>query len=319
MSRAFHVSRCVAVRLMLTALLLSPSLAQEVFTYKTETHLIATTISVRDAQGGLIDRLTRDDFTVVEDGVPQTIRFFARERDEPLDVGLIIDVSGSQEKFVKQHERDIEKFLREVMEPKDEAFVVCFGNHLRLVSDFSGSGEALTTALKSFDKGSRDFDELGPKEDRELGTALYDAIYFSIEKKLKARPQRRKVLLVMSDGEENSSEHDLLDAIGIAQNANVLVYAIRYTDAKKNHYSARDRYGIRVLDHLAAQTGGRAFDVKETKVEAAFAEVAGEVRSLYDVAYQATNRTRDGTFRKVVIACTQPGVVVRSRVGYYAR
>lgn len=319
MSRVQHLGRCRLGLCILTALLAGTAPAQEVFTYKTETHLIATTISVRNAQGGLVEGLTRDDFTVVEDGVPQTIRFFARERDEPLDVGLVIDVSGSQEKFVKQHERDIETFLHELMEPKDEAFVVCFGNHLRLVSDFSSAGASLSAAVKSFDQGSRAFPEIGPKEERELGTALYDAIYFSIEEKLKARPQRRKVLLVMSDGEENSSEHDLLDAIGAAQNANVLVYAIRYTDAKKNHYSARDRYGVRVLDHLAAQTGGRAFDVKETKVEAAFAEIAGEVRSLYDVAYQATNRTRDGSFRKVVIACTQPGVVVRSRVGYYAR
>ena len=293
--------------------------AQEPYTYKTETHLVDFTISVHDAQGGLMQGLTQQDFRVVEDGVPQQIRFFAHDTQLPLSIGLIIDASGSQEAFVKAHERDVEKFVREVLAPGDEAFAVCFGNHLRLVSDVTGSSSALVAGIQRFDKGDRSAPEIGPKEERELGTALYDAVYFAVSEKLASRAEHRKVLLILSDGQDNSSEHDLMDAIEEAQNQNVLVYAVRYTDSKPNDLNARDRYGVRALDHLTAQTGGKAYDVHQVKVEQAFAEIAGEVRSLYEVAYQSTNRERDGAFRKVTIQAVRPDLVVRSRAGYYAR
>ena len=295
------------------------SQAQNVSVIKVETHLIDTTLGVRDADGRVVSGLTQEDFTVVEDGVPQKIRFFAHNNQLPLSIGLIIDESGSQEKFVKEHEKDIEAFLHQVLETNDQAFALCFGNHLRLVSDVTASAPAIMDGIHTFDKGNMDFPEIGPKEERELGTALYDAVFFSITEKLAAIRQRRKVLLIFSDGEENSSEHDLLDAIGAAQNADVLIYAIRYTELKHGKMDARDRYGVRALDHLTTQTGGKTFDFHETKLKQDFNEIAGDLRSLYDVAYQSTNPTRDGTYRKVVIQTTRPGLTVRARAGYYAR
>ena len=296
-----------------------PVRAQDVFTYKTETHLINTAISVHDSAEGLVKGLTQEDFTIVEDGVPQTVRFFAHDGQLPLSIGLMIDASGSQEKFTKAHEKDINSFLVKVLEAKDEAFAVCFGNHLRLVRDFSSSPQSISDAIRDFDKGSRDFPEIGPEESRDLGTALYDAVYFGTVEKLLKRPESRKVLLIMSDGEENSSEHDLLDAIEAAQTANVVVYAIRYTEHKQDKLDARDRYGIRVLDHLVQQTGGKAYDVRSTELTKAFAEIAGELRSMYEIAYQSTNKNRDGLFRKVIIRPLRKDLVVRSRPGYYAR
>ena len=292
--------------------------AQQTFTYRTETHLIDTTMSVRDAQGGLVQGLTQGDFRIVEDGVPQTVKFFAHDRELPLSVGILLDESGSQDKFVKAHEHDIEQFLKEVLEPQDEAFAVCFGNHLRLVSDLTHSSQALADGVRAFDKGNTNFPEIGPREDRELGTALFDAVYFSVHEKMQGKTGRRKVLLLMTDGEENSSEHDLIDAIRAAQESNVLVYALRYTDMHHGKMSARDRYGVRVLDHLSSQTGGRTFDVKTVPVHRAFADIAGELRSLYDIAYQSTNHVRDGKFRKVEIIPARPDLVVRSRTGYSA-
>jgi Ca-activated chloride channel family protein len=310
----------VFATLLLPIVVSAPILnAQGVPDIKVETHLIDTTLSVRDPDGTIVSGLTQNDFTVVEDGIPQKIRFFAHDNQLPLSIGLIIDESGSQEKFVKEHEKDIEAFMRQVLEPTDQAFALCFGNHLRLVSDYTSSSSAIMDGIRSFDKDNRDFPEIGPKEERELGTALYDAIYFSVTEKLAAIHQRRKVLLVFSDGEENSSEHDLLDAIGAAQNADVLVYAIRYTELKHGKMDARDRYGIRALDHLTTQTGGKAFDFHETKLKKDFNEIAGDLRSLYDIAYQSTNPTRDGTYRKVVIQATRPGLTVRARAGYYAK
>lgn len=293
--------------------------AQNVPVIQVETHLIDTTLSARDADGHIVTGLTQDDFTVLEDGVPQKIRFFAHDSQLPLSIGLIIDASGSQGKFVKEHQKDIEVFLHRVLEPGDQAFALCFGNHLRLVSDTSSSVSALMDAVRSFDKGNMEFPEIGPKEERELGTALYDAVFFSITEKLAAIRQRRKVLLVFSDGEENSSEHDLLDAIEAAQNNDVLIYAIRYTELKHGKMDARDRYGVRALDHLTTQTGGKTFDFHETKLKQDFSEIAGDLRSLYDLAYQSTNPTRDGTYRKVVIKTTRPGLTVSARAGYYAR
>lgn len=307
--------------LMMYSIALSPVFghAQGVPVIQVETHLIDTTLSVRDAEGHIVTGLTQDDFTIVEDGVPQKIRFFAHDTQLPLTIGLIIDESGSQEKFVKEHEKDIEAFLKQVLDPNDQAFALCFGNHLRLVSDSTASSSAIMDGIRSFDKGNMSFPEIGPKEVRVMGTALYDAIYFSITEKLAAIHQRRKVLLVFSDGEENSSEHDLLDAIEAAQNADVLIYAIRYTELNHGKMDARDRYGMRALDHLTTQSGGKTFDFHETKLNQDFAEIAGDLHSLYDIAYQSTNPTRDGTYRKVVIRTTRPDLTVRARAGYYAK
>ncbi len=134
--------------------------------------------------------------------------------------------------------------------------------------------------IRSFDKGNMDFPEIGPKEERDLGTALYDAVFYGITEKLASIPQRRKVLVVFSDGEEHSIEHDLIDAISVAQNADVLVYAIRYTELKHGKMDARDRYGVRALDHLTSQTGGKTFECHATNLKQAFAEIAGDLRSL---------------------------------------
>lgn len=293
--------------------------AQSVPLVKVETHLIDTTISVHDASGALVPDLTREDFSILEDGVPQTIRFLSHSEQLPLSIGLVIDASGSQEKFIENHERDIAEFLRQTVAPDDRVFAVCFGNHIRLVSDWSNDQGAIMAALRSYDKGQRDFRELGPKENRDLGTALDDAVFFSTTEKMAAVRQRRKVLIVFSDGEENSSEHDLLDAIEAAQDADLLVYAIRYTQLKHGNMNARDRYGVRELDHLTSQTGGKSYDSQSIEVSEAFTEITRELRSLYGVAYQSTNTVRDGTFRKIIIRSTRPGIIVRARTGYYAK
>jgi Ca-activated chloride channel homolog len=312
------LSYALAALLIQVPVTAPPLHAQDIPVFKVESHLIDTTLSVRDAGGKLVSDLNPEDFTILEDGVPQKVRFFARENQLPLSIGLIIDASGSQEAFVKQHEQDIEAFLKQVITSKDEAFAVCFNNRLRLVSNFTTKASSVMDGIRSFDQGDKDFPVIGPKEERVLGTALYDAVYFGTEKFASVH-QRRKVLVVFSDGEENSSEHDLIDAISAAQNADVLVYAIRYTDLKNGQTNARDRYGMRTLDHLTEQTGGKSFDFHTTDLTQDFNEIAGDLRSLYAIAYQSTNPARDGTYRKVVINTTRPGFTVRARAGYYAR
>jgi Ca-activated chloride channel family protein len=197
--------------------------------FRTDVNLVNITATVRSPDGKLLRNLNKDDLAVIEDGVPQTIQFFAHETELPLSLGLIIDVSGSQDKFLKRHNHDVEMFLNTVLRPADQVFAVCFGNHLRLVGDGTAPGSAIVEGLEQFQKRGQRLPEIGPKEVRVLGTALYDAIYFSIVEKLKTAGERRRALLVFSDGEENSSEHDLLEAIEAAQNTDTLVYCIRYT------------------------------------------------------------------------------------------
>ena len=108
---------------------------------------------MRDEKGNLVTNLTQDDFEITEDGVPQKISFFARSTDVPLTLGLIMDVSGSQQSFVKPHHNDLQAFLKTVLQPQDRAFLVCFGNNLRLMSDHSNSAKDLVDALKEFEKG----------------------------------------------------------------------------------------------------------------------------------------------------------------------
>jgi Ca-activated chloride channel family protein len=297
---------------------MSSAMAQETV-FHSEVHLVNMTFSVRGPDGKMAAGLGVDDFELFEDGVPQKIRFFAREDQLPLSLGLIVDVSDSQDKFLKRHQHDIEIFLKGILRPTDRAFAVCFGNHLRLVSDTTSSVAQIMDGLKSFDKGDMDFPEIGPKEERELGTALYDAIYFSVEEKLRSDNNRRRAVILFTDGEENSSEHDLIDAISAAQDSDVLIFAVRYTQTKHGTMNARNKYGMRVLGHLASQTGGSDFDGLNTDLPEAFQQISDELHSLYSIAYQSTNKTQDGTFRKVVIQPKQSNLTVRAKAGYYAR
>lgn len=296
--------------------------AQQTPPFRAEVNLVNVTAVVRSTQGKLLGDLTKQDFEVIEDGVPQTIQFFARETELPLSLGLIVDVSGSQESFLKQHNRDVEAFLKTVLRASDQAFAVCFGNHLRLVSDSTSSVSAIMDGLERFGKTKSKIKlpEIGPLEDRDLGTALYDAIYFSVTEKLKNSGERRKALLIFSDGEENSSEHDLLDAIEAAQNADTLIYCIRYTQTEHGKLSARNKYGIRVMHHIASLTGASDFDALSTNLNAVFAEIGDELYSMYEIGYVSSNgHPHDGSFRKVTIRCKQPDALVRAKTGYYAR
>ncbi len=280
--------------------------------------LVNVAFSARDSRGALVNSLTKDDIEVLEDAVPQKISFFEHSIDVPLTLGLIVDFSGSQDRFAKQHRRDLEVFLQEGLGPKDRAFLVCFGNHLRLASDFSQSGAELMGGLNRYQHDNQHFPEIGPKEDRELGTAFYDSIYYSITEKL-ATESGRRALLVFSDGEDNSSSHDMMTAIEAAQAANVVVYTIRYTEKEHGHLTARNQYGIRVMDRIARETGGEAVDAAATDPKTYFQQIAEELRTSYELAYYPTNPSPDDTFRKIVIRSRRPGLTVRSKTGYFSR
>ena len=309
------VQRLVALFVMVTTWW-PQAAAQE--SIRVDVNLVTVAFSVRDASGALVDNLTQDDFEIVEDASPQKIAFFAKSVDLPLTLGLIVDASGSQERFTKKHENDLRVFLKDVLGPRDRVFLVGFGNHIRLVSDFSNAGDRIFESWKQYDKNSGRFPELGPKEERDLGTAFYDSIYYPVTEKL-ANENGRRALLVFSDGEDNSSSHDMMTAIEAAQNANVLIFTIRSTEKEHGKLTARNRYGMRVMNRIAKETGGMHIDAEAIDPHTYFRQVAEELRTSYELAYYPTNAAKDDTFRKVMIKVKRAGLTVRSKTGYFSR
>jgi Ca-activated chloride channel homolog len=309
--------QCLAL-LFIPLMTFAGVLAQEP-TIKMETHLVGLTFSVRNPQGLLVTALGREDFSVFEDGAPQKISLFSRESNLPLTLGLLVDASESQDKFLRQHLNDIQTFLARTLQPQDQVFVICFGNHLRLVSDLSSDPTSVVDGLEQYAKDTRKFPELDTDNSREGGSAVYDAIFASASDKLGKLSGRRKALILFTDGEENASAHDEIDAISAAQGADTLVYAIRYTQVKHNKLTADNRHGIAALHHIAMQTGGTDFGALHSDLSEVFAQIGNELRSLYSIGYYSTNKLRDNTFRKVVIETSTPGLTVRAKAGYFAR
>lgn len=298
---------------------------------RVRTNLVNVGFTARNPQGALVDALTENDISLFEDGVQQKVAYLKRSVDAPLTLGLIVDTSGSQESEAKRHKHDIDLFLKSVLGPKDRVFLVFFENRIRLISDYSQSGDELLERWDEFhgeekkpskkDKSNKkepEFPDLGPSEKRVLGTAFYDAIYYSVFEKL-AQETGRRALLIFSDGEDNSSSHDMMSAIEAAQSSDVLVFTIRYTEDSHGKLTARNEYGIRVMERIAKETGGAEFDAKATDPRQNFKEIGEELRSMYEAGYYSTNSDKDDTFRKVLVKTTVEGIKIRSKPGYYAR
>jgi Ca-activated chloride channel homolog len=285
---------------------------------RVKVNLVSVAFVARDANGALVNNLTQDDVEVLEDAIPQKVAFFSRSADVPLTLGVVVDASGSQDHFSKQHKNDLEVFFKDVLGPKDRVFLVGFGNHIRLVSDFSQSGGDLLEQWKQYQKSTGRFPELGPREDRDLGTAFYDSIYYSVTEKL-AQENGRRAILLFSDGEDNSSSHNMMTAIETAQGENVVVYAIRYTDKEHGKLTARNKYGTNVMDRVARETGGAHIDAETTDAHIYFRQIAEELRTSYELGYYPTDPLKDDTFRKIVIKPKREGVKVRAKTGYFSR
>ncbi|MEO8597240.1 MAG: VWA domain-containing protein [Candidatus Solibacter sp.] len=288
---------------------------------RVEVSLVNVGFSVRDEKGNLVNDLKQEDFEVFEDGAAQKIAFFARSTDVPLTLGLMMDVSGSQQSFLRPHHDALQSFLKAVLRPQDRAFLVCFGNSLRLMSDYTNSAKELVEGLRIAEKGRRleDFPIIGPREHRILGTAFYDAIYYGSTQMMKNEERGRRALIVFSDGEDNSSAHHMLETIEAAQSNNVLLFTVRYTENPADRLNARNKYGIGVMERMARETGGLDFDGQGSGLGKSFHDIDEQLRSSYELAYHTTNATDDKTFHKITIRPKRPGLTVRAKAGYFAR
>jgi Ca-activated chloride channel family protein len=305
--------------LLLPVLLPLVSVAQP--TIRVDVQLVNMGFSVRDAQGRLVPDLSESDFEVSEDGAPQKIAFFARSADVPLNLGLIVDISGSQAAFLKQHHKDLRAFLDLVLTARDRAFLVCFSNRPRLVAAYTSSGKKLVDALEGYENiGYRsDYPILGTLEIPTGGTVFYDAIYHAARQMFQNTEQGRRALIIFSDGEDNASAHHMLDAIEAAQSNDVLLFCIRYTDIRNGRPNSRNKYGTSVMERIAIETGGADFDAGARDLAAHFREIGAQLRSSYELAYHPGAGQNDGTFHKVRISVKRPNLTVRAKTGYYAR
>ncbi|MBI4464133.1 MAG: VWA domain-containing protein [Acidobacteria bacterium] len=258
---------------------------------------------VSDSKNRFITDLGKEDFQVFEEKQPQTIRSFSKETDVPLRMGLLIDTSNSiRDRFVFEQEAAAD-FLRALLRPgKDKAFLASFDTMAELVQDFTDDLGKLVEAIQILRTGG--------------GTALYDAIYYGARDRLleEAPPtsEFRRALVVLSDGEDNQSRFSRLQALEMAQRAEITIYSI------STNIRGLRMPGDKVLQEFAEETGGRYFQpFRWEDLNTAFQEIDAELRSQYSLSYRPTT-PRDGHYHAIEIVPRKKGLRVRARRGYYA-
>lgn len=257
-----------------------------------------------DRHGKFVRNLTQSDFSYLDDHKPpQAILNFRRETDLPLQLGLLIDTSGSVHSRFDFEQEAAVGFLQHVLRPGyDKAFVMGFNTDDQVTQDFTDNVRLLETGVSSLKNGG--------------GTALYDAIYRACKEKLaKVQSDRpvRRALIVVSDGEDNQSQVTRAQAVEMAQRAEVLIYAISTDD------SGLILRGDKVLQQLADATGGRAFfPFKMKDIKNSFSAIEDELRSQYIVSYRPADFNPDGRYRSIEITALKKDFQVRARKGYYA-
>jgi VWFA-related protein len=266
-------------------------------------------VTVADEKGQFVDDLKEGNFRVFEQKVEQKISFFSRD-DVPVTMGLVIDNSGSMREKRAQVNAAAMTVVR-TSNPQDEAFVVNFNDEYYLDTD------------GDFTSDQKDLDEALSRIDTRGSTAFYDAVIGSLAH-LKKGHKDKRVLLVVTDGDDDASQKSFEDAIKAAEQSNATIYAIGVfseDDLKTNKKMVR--HSKKVLSELAEATGGQAyFPDNLDQVTPVCEEVAREIRNQYTVGYYPTNTAKDGSFRPVDLKVIPPNgrgkLMVRTRTGYYA-
>ncbi|MFB3815937.1 MAG: VWA domain-containing protein [Terriglobales bacterium] len=300
---------------------------EELPTFKADVNVVNLYFNVKDKRGLLIPNLPKEQFQVFEDGKPQTIKYFSADTNQPLTLGILIDSSVSQERMLETEKAVGSAFLKDVMGPKDAAFVISFDVNVDLLQDFTNSVRDLRDALyrAKINAGGAGGGPPGlgggplPMPRNPKGTLLYDAVWLGAREKL-AKEVGRKAMIVLTDGEDQGSRETIKDAIEAAQKADAMVYVILIAD-RGFYYGLGGGYsGDRMMKDLAQQTGGRVIEVgdNEKKLKEAFDQIAAELRSQYSIGYTPTNSKLDGTFRKVEIKIKDRDYRIQARKGYYA-
>lgn len=283
-------------------------------TFSTNVRVVNVLASVRDKNGSLVRGLTKDDFTLFEEGRPQTIRYFSQESDLPLTIGMLIDTSLSQRTVLEEERGASFHFLESVLrERKDLAFIVQFDEAIFVRQDLTSSRKDLEATLQVLQPP---YSDVGSS-----GTLLYDAVRTASNQKMLKRPGR-KALIIMSDGVDIGSKITLADAVEAALRSDTLIYSILFSDETAYGVSGRHHTvpeGRAALQRLSEETGGGYFEVsKKQTIERIFDSIQEELRTQYSFGYIPDEPVTTPGFRKIHLTTKKKGVIVQAKNRYYA-
>ena len=295
-------------------------------TIRVPVNLVDVLFTVLNRRNKLVSDLEQKDFRVLDDNVPQDIRYFSKQSDLPLRIGMLLDTSNSIRDRLKFEQDAANNFLFSVLRRnKDEAFVMTFDDEPEILQTFTGDTGALRDKILRTRAGG--------------GTAVYDAIFDACVKELSHPPRPpgdqpdvvRRVMILISDGEDNLSTRTRAEAIEMAQRTSVVIYTISTStqwvtldDPSKEKTGNRKYHlteGDKVLQDLADETGGRSFyPYHVDDLDQSFQDIGEELRNQYSLAYNPSNHQLDGRYHKIKIEIPgEKGYQVRARRGYYAR
>jgi VWFA-related protein len=265
--------------------------------------LVNVLFTVTDRKGKLVTDLSKDELKLYEDNKLQSITNFSRETDLPLTIAILIDTSSSiRDRFKFEQEAAIDFLYRTLRPKKDKALLITFDSAIELIQDFSDNPELLAKAIRQVRPGG--------------GTKLLDSIYLACQEKLKAETGR-KIIILISDGDDNLSLETLNSTLEMAQRSDVALFTISTNSS--GFFGLTAPKADKILKRLADDTGGRAFfPFKAEDLSQSFQDISSELRSQYSLAYRSSNGNRDGSFRAIKIDPERKNVKVKSRRGYYA-
>jgi VWFA-related protein len=288
---------------------------------KVDVDVVSIYCSVRNKMNNIVTNLTKDDFDLTEDGAKQTIKYFTRETDIPLTLGLLVDVSGSQGNLIEAERSAAGQFFSSVLKKKDVAFLISFGVESELLQDLTGSPRLLQDGLRRL-RPNAGVSGLHPGPvptmSKQRGTVLYDAVYVASNDML-AKEVGRKAIILITDGEDFGSTENEKSAIAAAQKADAIIYGILYADRQFYGSFNTGFSGAGVLKHMAEETGGHMFQVdRKNTLQSIFEQIQQEMRTQYLIGYTPTNGKRDGSYRKIDLRPRDKDLKIQVRKGYYA-
>ncbi len=291
---------------------------------KVDVNLVNVLCSVHDKKGALIANLSKDDFHLFEDGKEQPIKFFSRETDLPLTIGLLVDVSRSQENLIGIEKSAADAFFHSVLKKKDVAFLISFGSDSELLQDITGSPRLLRDGL---DRLRPNFGFSGitpgpvPTATHPAGTVLYDAVYLAASDRM-SKEVGRKVIVLITDGDDQGSRLNLKQAVEAAQKADSVIYSFYYVDGgfyMRSGMGFGGGGGEGYLRKMSDETGGRVFRVdRKNSLENGFEQLQQEMRSQYAIGFSSGNAKADGSYHKLELRTNDKDLKVQARKGYYA-
>ena len=277
--------------------------AQETTTFHMDVRLVNIFVNVTDRNGAIVGGLTRDDFAVFEDGRPQQIAIFEKQSELPLNLTLAIDTSGSVHKDINEEAGAARRFARAILRPQDQMSVLQFATTVRELTPFTNKLSVINHGLGELRK--------------DWATALYDAICLGSERL--GGKEGRKVLVVISDGDDTAKDRTYDQALEAALRNEVMIYSL--IDVPIAASAGRDTGGEHALITLAEQTGGKHFYVSDGGLDKAFARVSDDLRTQYLLGYYPKNQEPGRAFHRVTVTIPRAAAHefnVRNKVGYYA-